>query len=161
MLRAANAFPFNIAGGVAETGGINEVDRVAVESNEFLDGVTGGAGMGGDNGAIAASQKIKESGFADIRSAGDDNPCAFAQQMAFVPGVQQGLNTTGNGGNPGRELFRNGLGQFIIREIKHGLNISAQGEQCLIKRPNFVSQGIFELGRGQTGGALGTGMDEV
>ncbi len=69
---------------------------IALEGYEFFDCVAGGAGVGGDDGAVAAGEEIEERGFAGIGGAGDDNPGAVAQQVAFLPGVEQGLDAGGN-----------------------------------------------------------------
>ena len=94
---AADAFLLDFAGRVAQSGGIHELQRVAVEDDGFLDGVAGGAGVGGDDGAVAAGQEVQEGGFADVGGTGDHDAGAVAQHVALVPSVQQGLDFAGNG----------------------------------------------------------------
>ena len=158
---AADAFLFNFAGGVAQTGGIHELQGIAVEDDGFLDGVAGSAGVGGDDGAVAAGQEVQKGGFADVGGAGDDDAGAVAQDVALVPGVQQGLDFAGNGRQTAANLVWNRLRQFIIRKIEHGLDVGRNGEQGVVKRADPAAEGVFELGGGEPRGAFGTGLDEV
>ncbi len=134
---------------------------IALQGDEFLDGVARGAGVGGDDGAVAAGEKIQQRGLADVGGTGNDDAGAFAQDMAFVPGVQQGLDFVGNGGQAAVNLFWNRLRQFIIRKIQHGLNVGGNGEQGVVQSADAQSEGVFELGGGEARGPLGTGMDEI
>ena len=59
------------------------------------------------------------------------------------------------------DFFWNRLRQFIIRKIKHGLDVGGHGEQGVIKSADADSQGILELGGGEARGPLGAGMDEI
>ena len=98
MMGAADAFLLDFARGVAQTSGIDELHRIALQRDGLLDGVARGAGVGGDDGAVAAGEEIQQRGLADVGGAGDDDAGAFAQDMALVPSVQQGLDFGGNGG---------------------------------------------------------------
>ena len=86
---------------------------------------------------------------------------AVAQHVALVPGVQQGLDFAGNGRQPDANIIWNRLWQFIIRKIKHGLDVRRNGEQGVVERANPAAEGVFELGGGQPRGTFGTGLDEV
>ena len=117
--------------------------------------------MGGDDGAVAAGQEVQEGGFADVGGAGDDDAGAVAQDVALVPGVQQGLDFAGNGRQTAANLVWNRLRQFIIRKIEHGLDIGRNGEQGVVKSADPAAEGVFELGCCEPRGAFGTGLDEV
>ena len=117
--------------------------------------------MGGYDGAVATGEEIQQRGLADVGCASDDDSGAFAQDMALVPSVQQGLDFGGNGGQPRRDFFRNRLRQFIIRKIKHGFDVGGRGEKGVVKGANADAKGILELGRGEASGPFGAGMDEV
>ena len=158
---AANTFLFDFARSIAQSCGIDDFQRVALEGNGLLDGVARGAGVGGDDGAVAAGQEIEQGGFADVRGAGDDDAGAFAQNAAFLPGGQQGVDFVGNGGQAINKSIRNRLRQFIIRKIEHGLDVRRDGQEGIVERADASAKGILELGGGEARCAFGTGLDEI
>ncbi len=158
---SADAFLFDFAGSVAQPGGIDQMDGIALESDEFFDRVAGGAGVGGDNGAVAAGQEIEEGGLAGIGGAGNDNPGAVAKQMALLPGIEQGLNAVDNGGILAASSSGTDCGSSLSGKSQHGFDVRAQGEEGVGKDRGCDGEGIFELGGGKAGRAFGTGMDEV
>ena len=93
---AADAFLFDFTRRIPQSSGIDQMKRITMKNDRFFNGITGGSGMGGDNGAVAASQIIQEGGFADIGSTGDDDAGAFAEDTAFLPGRQKSLDFAGN-----------------------------------------------------------------
>ena len=158
---AANTFLFDFARSIAQSCGIDDFQRVALEGNGLLDGVARGAGVGGDDGAVAAGQEIEQGGFAYVRGAGDDDAGALAQNAAFLPCGQQGVDFAGNGGQTGDKFIRNRLRQFIIRKIEHGLDVRRDGQEGIVERADASAKGILELGGGEARCAFGTGLDEI
>ena len=80
-----------VAGGGAEAGGVDEAEGEAVEVDDFLDGVAGGAGEVADDGALEAQQLIEEAAFAGVGSADEDGAHAFAEEAALVGGGEEGV----------------------------------------------------------------------
>ncbi len=93
---AANAFLFDFAGRVPQTGGIDELHGVSEQNHGLFDRVPGRSGVGGGNGAVATRQQVQQGGFPDVGGARNDDSGSFAQDMAFLPGVQQRLDVAGN-----------------------------------------------------------------
>ncbi len=53
------------------------------------------------------------------------------------------------------------LGKFIIWKIQHGFDVGGNAQQVVVNAANPDSERIGKLGRGEAGGALGTGVDEI
>ena len=67
---------------LANAGGIDEMDGNAAERNRFGDEIAGGAGNGGDDGAVALDKSIEQAGFADVRAADDGQGQALVYDLA-------------------------------------------------------------------------------
>ena len=91
---AADAFDLDFVAGFAEAGGVNEDDGETANVGGFLDGVAGGAGDGGDDGAVVAEELIEEAGFADVGAADNRGANSASQHAAFAGGAQEIIHET-------------------------------------------------------------------
>src|SRR5208337_1649732 len=64
---ALDADALDVVGRLADAGGIVEDQGVGTELNRVFDDVAGGAGDGGDDGAVGAEQKIHQGRFTGVR----------------------------------------------------------------------------------------------
>ena len=71
--------------GIAQTGGVDQDDRIAAEVEMNLDRVAGGAGYGRDNCDVAAGQGIDQARLSGIGRADHGDGQAVAQALAPVP----------------------------------------------------------------------------
>ena len=62
---------FGLVAGFAQAGGVDEFHGDAVEGDAFGDRFAGGAGGGGDDGAVALDEAVEEGGFAGVGAADD------------------------------------------------------------------------------------------
>jgi hypothetical protein len=87
---------FRFVGGVAKACGINEFYWNAFDGDALCDGIAGGAGGGGDDGAIALDEAVEEGGFAGVGAAYDGEGEAVADDAAVGEGLfeceEGGLN---------------------------------------------------------------------
>ena len=68
--------------------------RAPSNSTSFIDGVAGGAGDGGDDGAVSAGEGVEEGGFADVGAA-DDGDGGFNLLVFAVGAVVVGRASLG------------------------------------------------------------------
>ena len=74
---------FNHVIGIAQAGGIDDMQRHAIDVDMFTQNIPGGAGDIRDDGAFSASQRVEQAGLAGIRPSGDDHRHAVTQQRAL------------------------------------------------------------------------------
>ena len=74
--------------GVAQAGGVDEVDGYAFDADLLDDAVAGGAGDGGDDGNFGAGQGVEQAGLADVGCAGKHDVQTLAQAGAALGGVE-------------------------------------------------------------------------
>ena len=161
VVGSTNAFLFNFARSLSQTGRIDYLHRIAPQGDGFFNRIARGAGKGRYNGAVASGQTIEQRGFADVRGSCNDDPGTFTQDSSLVPSIQQGPDVGGQCRKALNQFSRNRLRQFIIWKIKHGFDIRRGRKKGLIDGLNAQADGIFQLSRGQTCGPFGAGMDEV
>lgn len=68
-LGALDADALDVVMGLAQAGGIDQAERDAVNLDDFLNGVAGGAGGGADDGTLKAEEGIEQAAFANVWSA--------------------------------------------------------------------------------------------
>ena len=81
---ATDALAFDVVGGRAQAGGVDEHDGDAANVGGFLDGVAGRAGGVGDDGAVVAEQLVEEAGLSDVGPAHDRGANPAAEDLAFA-----------------------------------------------------------------------------
>ena len=82
---AAHALALDDVVGVAQAGGVEHVQRQAVDVDAFAQHVARGARDGGDDGGVVTGQPIEQAGFAGVGPAREHDGHAVAQQAA-LPG---------------------------------------------------------------------------
>src|SRR3546814_4775039 len=80
--RAAHAFALDHIKGLAQAGGIDQGQLDAVDAHGFVQQVAGGAGDVGDDGAVAAGQRVEQRALAGVGRADDHRVQAVAQLAA-------------------------------------------------------------------------------
>ena len=85
-MRFADADAFGFVQRAADAGGVHELDRNAADGDGFADQIAGGAGRGGDDGALALDQAVEQARFADVGAADDGERQAFVDDLAVGEG---------------------------------------------------------------------------
>ncbi len=70
--------------GIAQAGGVDDVQRHAIQMDVFAQHVAGGAGDLGDDGRLAAGQGVEQARFAGVGTTGDHHLHPFTQQGALL-----------------------------------------------------------------------------
>ena len=81
---AGNADLLHLVGAVTQTGGVDHVQRHALDLYGLLHLVAGGARNGGDDGQLGPSQCVEQRAFARVGLACNHHPDAFAQQGSLT-----------------------------------------------------------------------------
>ena len=82
--RALHADALNLVVGIAQAGGVDHVQRHAIDVDMFAQHIAGGAGDIGDDGRLTPGQGIEQAGLAGVGTAGDDHVHAVTQQRALT-----------------------------------------------------------------------------
>jgi len=67
---------------------------VRTEDDALFDEVAGGAGLGADEGSVAADDAVEETGFAGVGFTNDHGLDAVAEEFAIVVGGEQAGRST-------------------------------------------------------------------
>ena len=73
LQRPADAFVLDVAAGFADARRVHQHDRKPLEIEPHFDDVAGGAGLGGDDGHVAAGERVHQARLAGIGRPGDDD----------------------------------------------------------------------------------------
>ena len=82
--RAPHTFAFDHVVRIPQAGGVEHVQRQAVDVDALAQHVARGARNGGDDGRLVAGQPVEQAGFAGVRPAGEHHGHAVAQQPALA-----------------------------------------------------------------------------
>jgi hypothetical protein len=162
--RVAGAFEaaaFEVAGGVAQAGGVDEAHGDAAEVDGFLDGVAGGAGFGADDGAVEAEQAVEQAGFPGVGGPGDHQAQAVAQDPpAFGGGEQAG--DRGKGRFEARAERRPGIRvDVLVGKVDEGLDVGEDRDEVEAQGFDPPAEAAGELRTGGAQGEVGLGGDHV
>ncbi|MNQ80513.1 hypothetical protein D3C85_954980 [compost metagenome] len=81
---ALDADLLNLVLGVAQAGGVDDVQRHAIQVDVLAQHVAGGAGDLGDDGGLTPGQGVEQARLAGVGTAGDHHLHAFPQQGALL-----------------------------------------------------------------------------
>ena len=151
----------DVAGGVAQAGGVDEAEGDAIEVEGLFDGVAGGAGLGADDGAVGAEEGVEKGGLAGVRGTGEDDEGALAEEAALTPGGKEGVGAVGKVGETFAGLVGEVGRELAFIEVQQVLDVCGEGEGVVVERREGVGEAAVEVGAGGLLGAGGLGGDEV
>ena len=145
---AADALRFNGVLGLAQTGGVKEVQPNIPQLHRLLYHVAGSACHRGDDGTVEPGQQIQQGGLARIGAAHDGTVHALAQDgvrliVADQP-VQRLLHAAQNAAQMGFVQLRH----IFLREIHPGCQMGLQGGEGILLFPDLAGQ---RTGQGRIG----------
>ncbi len=142
---ARDAFDLDRIGRVAQTGGVDQRHRNAVEIDALGQRVAGGAGNLGHDRPRGAEQGVEQTGFSGVRPADNHDHPAFADDAAGARLTEQSSEARGN-----RVEFAAGLvaGEEVktfLGEIERRFEPRRQIEQRGIRRGDLAGQRALQL----------------
>ena len=145
---AADALRFNGVLGLAQTGGVKEVQPDIPQLHRLLYHIAGGACHRGDDGTVEPGQQIQQGGLARIGAAHDGTVHALAQDgvrliVADQP-VQRLLHAAQNAAQMGFVQLRH----IFLREVHPRGQMSLQGGEGILLLPDLLGQ---RTGQGRIG----------
>jgi hypothetical protein len=148
--------------GIAQAGGVADVQRHAVDLDVAAQGVARGAGDGGDDGQLGAGQRIEQRALAHIGLAGQHHLESFAQQRALARALQHLFEAL----QQRRQLalhvgLLHEFDVFLLGEVERRLDEQAQLNERVAELGHFTRQRAIERASGAARGALGAGVDQV
>ena len=146
---------------MAQARRVNEPHGQAPQLHADLQGVPGGAGDVGDDGAVIARQGVEQRGFARVGTAHDGAGDALGELLAPAAGGQQSAQFFG--------LLAQYLGQLLhaegvnvlVRVVQHGVEVGHHVHQSGVDVPNLPGQGSGELAGGVAGALPAFGLQQV
>ena len=146
---------------VAQAGGVDDVQRHAVDLDGLLHFVARGTSDGGNDGELGTRQGVEQRRLAGVRLASDDDFDAFAQECALTctlhdarqGRLQAGQLTCGVGFLQEIDLF--------FREIQRRLDQHAQVDEGVAQRVYFLRKLARQAAGRTTGGRFGAGVNQI
>ena len=147
--------------GLAQAGGVDQVDRHAFDADLLDDAIAGGAGDGGDDGDFGTGQRIQQAGLADVGGPGQHDVQALAQAGTVAGGGQQ----LAQGGVDGIELA-GGVGalqefDFFFGKVEGGFDQHAQVQQLVGQHVDLPGKYALQRAGGGARRLFGAGLDQV
>jgi len=118
----------------AETGGIDNVQRQAIDVDLFTDQIAGRAWLAGDDRGRIAGECVEEARLAAIGSTGEHHMQAVTQQTALASGSFKVCKAGCNDGDAPLEFAVAQQLDFFVRKVDGGLDVDAQTGQLLVQR---------------------------
>ena len=159
--RLGDADALGLVAGFAEPGGVDQLDRDAVDGDALGDEVAGGAGRCGDDGSVALDQPVEEAGFSGVGAADDGEPEAVADDAADGEAALQLLERRADLGDAGRDRGGGHDVDVVFGEVDAGLEGGDQRDELGFDRRDLAGERAAHLPRGQPGLLEGGGLDEV
>ncbi len=127
-VRAADALGLDLVGGIAQAGGIEHVQRQAVDLDALAQHVAGGAGHGRDDRGVVTREAVEQARLAGVRAPGDHDGEPVAQQRALPGGLGEPGKAPADELEPGVERAVAEEVHFLLGEVDGGLDPHAQLE---------------------------------
>src|SRR5450755_3864011 len=139
----ANAFGFVL--GAADARGVDQFDGNSTQRNRFADQVAGGAGLGGDDGALLLQQSIKQAGFADVGTAHDGQGQALMNDLAVT---ETGGELQKRSSNLRNAIADGGIrsdGNIVFGEVDSGFEQRDQFDELALDGFEAIGERAFQL----------------
>ncbi|ANY61086.1 hypothetical protein MA05_01965 [Comamonas aquatica] len=158
---AGNADALHLVLAVAQAGGVDHVQRHAVDLDGLLHLVARGAGDRGDDGQLGPGQRVQQRAFAGIGLAGDHHLDAFAQQRALLGAGQHLAQLVAQ-----RVQLAIGIGllqevDLFLGEVQRGLDQHTQVDQGFAQLADLAREVARQRAAGAARRRLGAGVDQV
>src|SRR5690606_32389461 len=147
--------------GVAQAGGVDDVQGYTVDVDFLDDLVAGRAGDGGDDGDVVAGQGVQQAGFTDVGFAGQHDMQAFAQDDALAGLGDQGVEVCCQRLQRGTRLIFFEEIDFLFGEIQGGLDQHAQVDDSVRQCVDPGGELARQRGHGAARRSDRRGVDQV
>ncbi len=169
MSRAADGFPgaldadaLDLVGRVlAQAGGVDDVERNAVDLDRLAHAVARGAGNRRDDGQLGASQRVEQRRLAHVRLPGEHHRQSLAQQRTLARLFQHAREVAADAGQLAARVGGFEEIDLFLGEVERGLHQHAQVDDLVDQRVDGLREFAFHRARGGARRGLGAGLDEV
>ncbi|MCY1365015.1 hypothetical protein D9M69_518440 [compost metagenome] len=157
----ADLFHFVHVRAVAQTRGVDHVQRHTLDLNRLLHHIARGAGHRGHDRQLGTGQRVEQRAFARVGLPGDHHREPVTQQCA-LPGLGPHV---GQRGAQALQLTR-GVGllqkvDLLFREIQRRLDQHAQVDEHVAQRMDALGEHPSERAAGAARRGFGAGVDQV
>lgn len=157
---AFDALAFEIAGGLAESGGVNEFEVKAAEGDAFGDEVAGGAGGVADDGPVLVEENVEEAAFAGVGGSQDGEADALGEGIVKLVGFDEAIDFVEDLSQLCQWACLVFFGEVFFGEIDVGFEVSTEGGQFFDQGSDFVSNSTSQVSMGDFQGFFAFGMDQ-
>ncbi len=145
----------------AQPGRVDHVQRHAFDLDGLADPVAGGARDRRDDGQLGAGQRVEQRALADVGLAGQHHADALAQQRALLCAVEQRIQRTGNGLQPGTGTGLLQKVDVLLGKVQRRLDQHAQLHDALAQGLHLLRERAAERAAGRARRRFGAGVDQV
>ena len=161
---ALDADALHLVGGLlvaAQPGGVDDVQRHALDLDRLAHAVACRAGDRRDDGELRTGQRVQQRALADVGLAGEHDVQPLAQQRTAARLRERGVD----GGDDAVELgARAGVREeveLLLGKVERRLDQRAKSNEARGERVHPAGEGAGQRARRRTGRRLGAGVDEV
>ena len=145
----------------ADAGGVDDIERDALDLDRLAHLVARGPGNRCDDGHVGPGQRIEKRGLADIRLPDQHHIQAFAQQRALRRLAEHVLQRRDDPGELAACIRFFEEVDFFFREVERGFDQHAQIGGLVDQRVHDVRERAGERLRRRLGGSFGGRVDQV
>ncbi len=158
---ALNPDALHFVAGLTQTGGVDDMQRHAINMNMLTQHVTGGACDIRDDGGVTACQRIQQARFACIRPARNHHFHPFTQQAALTRFGTDGIQVADHRIQLRFDSAVREEIDLLIREVDSGFNIDPQVSKCFHKMIDTGGENALQGVHCRTRRLLRAGINQV
>ncbi len=147
--------------GLAQPGGVDDVQRHAFDLDRLRDPVAGGARHFGNDRHLGAGQRVQQRALADVRLAQQHHAQALAQQRSALRIGQQCMQIVSDLRQPAARIGGLQEVDLLFGEVERGLDQRAQLDQPLHQPVHRDRELAGQRARRRARRLLGAGVDQV
>ena len=147
--------------GVAQAGGVRQVEHDVAQADGVLHDVAGGAGDLCDDALFLSGKQVHQRRFADVWPPDDDGADPFPQDFAVVIAAQDVVQPAADLLHPGAQVVVRDLVDVLVRVIDPGRQRRGDGEHPVDDLMDFGKDGAVLGLQSRLGALLPLGGDQV
>ena len=146
---------------LAQAGRVDQPELYPVDIQYFFDGVAGGAGNLGHDGALLIEQGVEQGAFAGIGPPGDDGGYTGFQGIAQREGLQQGVQISPDCPDQSFQILAIGELDVFFAKIEFEFHQTGEVDQLCAKTRDLVFETATQLAEGYCMGRFTLAGDQV
>ena len=151
----------NLVAGIAQTGGIDDVQRHAVDVDVLAQHVASGTGNVGHDRCFTARQGVQQARFTGVRASGNHHLHPFTQQAALARFCTNGVEIGHHLVELGFDFAVREEVDLLVREVDSRFHVDPKVSKCFHEVIHTRGECALQRVQSRAGRLFRTGVDQV